>query len=112
MDGNVWEWNNTKRNTVFNKQRGKLLFTAQNEKGWAFGLGLERLAMLYYDIHDIRLFWSKDERFTRQFKNIGSKKVVFTPFSSYPPVYRDMSFWINNLKYDENDLSTLIRGII
>lgn len=36
--------------------------------GWAFGLGLERLAMLLYDIPDIRLFWSKDTGFLSQFK--------------------------------------------
>eukprot|EP00494_Astrolonche_serrata_P024926 UN25186 len=32
-------------------------------RGWAFGLGLERLAMLLLNIQDIRLFWSKDKRF-------------------------------------------------
>lgn len=36
--------------------------------GWAFGLGLERLAMRLYDIPDIRLFWSKDMGFLNQFK--------------------------------------------
>jgi len=37
--------------------------------GWAFGLGLERLAMCLYDIPDIRLFWSKDTGFLSQFEN-------------------------------------------
>jgi len=36
-------------------------------QGFAFGLGLERLAMLKYKIDDIRLFYSGDLRFLRQF---------------------------------------------
>jgi len=36
-------------------------------KAWAFGLGLERLAMVLFDIPDIRLFWSSDPRFAKQF---------------------------------------------
>ncbi|CAI7839896.1 unnamed protein product [Closterium sp. NIES-53] len=35
-------------------------------KAWAFGLGLERLAMVLFDIPDIRLFWSNDDRFLTQ----------------------------------------------
>ena len=36
-------------------------------QGWAFGFGLERLAMLKYKINDIRLFRSGDLRFLEQF---------------------------------------------
>ncbi len=35
--------------------------------GWAFGLGIERLSMLAYDINDIRLFHENDYRFLGQF---------------------------------------------
>lgn len=35
--------------------------------GWAFGLGIERLAMLIYGVHDIRLFYENDARFLAQF---------------------------------------------
>lgn len=35
--------------------------------GYAFGLGIDRLAMLKYGIDDIRLFYENDVRFLRQF---------------------------------------------
>jgi phenylalanyl-tRNA synthetase alpha chain len=35
--------------------------------GFAFGMGPERLAMLYYHIDDIRYFWGNDVRFLEQF---------------------------------------------
>ena len=35
--------------------------------GYAFGLGIERIAMLKYGVQDIRLFYSGDVRFLRQF---------------------------------------------
>jgi phenylalanyl-tRNA synthetase alpha chain len=36
-------------------------------QGFAFGLGVERIAMLRYGIHDIRYFFENDVRFLRQF---------------------------------------------
>jgi len=36
--------------------------------GFAFGLGVERLAMLRYGVNDLRLFFDNDLRFTRQFR--------------------------------------------
>jgi phenylalanyl-tRNA synthetase alpha chain len=35
--------------------------------GWAFGFGIERIAMIRYNIPDIRLFYENDVRFLRQF---------------------------------------------
>jgi len=35
--------------------------------GFAFGMGIERLAMLKYGVNDLRLFFENDMRFLRQF---------------------------------------------
>jgi len=40
---------------------------AKKWQGWAFGFGLNRLAMMRHGIDDIRLFLSGDLRFTNQF---------------------------------------------
>ncbi len=40
---------------------------AKEWQGFAFGMGLDRLAMMKYKINDIRLFYSGDLRFLRQF---------------------------------------------
>ncbi|MGB1430324.1 MAG: phenylalanine--tRNA ligase subunit alpha [Flavobacteriaceae bacterium] len=39
--------------------------------GYAFGMGLERMAMLLYGIEDIRMFYENDIRFLQQFSAIG-----------------------------------------
>jgi phenylalanyl-tRNA synthetase alpha chain len=75
-------------------------------KGWAFGLGLERLAMILFKIPDIRLFWSQDERFLSQFKSGTS--IEFQPFSKYPPIERDIAFWIDE-NFIPNDFSEMVR---
>ncbi len=36
-------------------------------QGWAFGLGLDRLAMLYYGIDDLRMMFENDVTFLKQF---------------------------------------------
>ena len=35
--------------------------------GFAFGMGIERIAMLKYGINDLRLFFDNDRRFLQQF---------------------------------------------
>lgn len=60
--------------------------------GWAWGIGIERLAMLLFNVPDIRLFWSQDERFLKQFQE--GKITRFESFSKYPPCYKDVSFWV------------------
>ena len=54
--------------------------------GWAFGPGLERLAMISMELPDIRLLWSQDERIKKQLK-LGQK---FQEVSKYPPIARDI----------------------
>jgi phenylalanyl-tRNA synthetase alpha chain len=42
-------------------------YDAETWTGWAFGFGIERIAMIRYGINDIRLFYENDLRFLRQF---------------------------------------------
>uniref|UniRef100_V9KTZ0 Phenylalanine--tRNA ligase, mitochondrial n=1 Tax=Callorhinchus milii TaxID=7868 RepID=V9KTZ0_CALMI len=85
---------------------------AQDRIGYAFGLGLERLAMILYSIPDIRLFWSEDERFSKQFQVAHvDQKVSFQPLSKYPMLTNDISFWIPPEGYEENDFYDLVRNI-
>src|SRR5690606_7925249 len=88
--------------------------------GWALGLGLERLAMLLFNINDIRLFWSQDSRFLEQFQD-ESKIVRFKSFSKYPVCYKDVSFWLPTSsspaggqiagEWHENDFMELVRDV-
>ena len=43
-------------------------YDTNNLHGYAFGMGVERIAMLKHGIDDIRLFYNGDIRFLRQFK--------------------------------------------
>jgi phenylalanyl-tRNA synthetase alpha chain len=77
-----------------------------NHQAWAFGLGLERLAMVMFDIPDIRLFWSSDKKFLNQFKAGQINK--YKPFSKYEICYKDISFFISP-EFSYNDLCSIAR---
>jgi phenylalanyl-tRNA synthetase alpha chain len=74
--------------------------------GWAFGSGLERLAIVSMELPDIRLLWSNDERVKRQLK-LGN---VFKEVSKYPPITRDISFVVSS-DFIPNNYFDLIRDI-
>jgi phenylalanyl-tRNA synthetase alpha chain len=77
-----------------------------DHQAWAFGLGLERLAMVLFDIPDIRLFWSTDSRFISQFSS--GKIVKFQPYSKFEMCYKDISFFIND-NFSYNDMCSIAR---
>ncbi|SBT39866.1 phenylalanine--tRNA ligase, putative [Plasmodium ovale wallikeri] len=112
-----WEWQkkssltNNLCNTVLNNRieiKINAFLKTVHHEGWAFGIGLERLAMLLYDIHDIRLFWSKDKRFINQFKE--NEISLFIPFSNFPSVQKDISFYLND-KFKESAFFQICRDI-
>jgi phenylalanyl-tRNA synthetase alpha chain len=78
----------------------------EGKKAWAFGLGLERLAMILFKIPDIRYFWTSDERFIKQFES--GNIVEFKEYSKYPSCYKDVAFWINE-EYNYNNFCEIVR---
>lgn len=74
--------------------------------GWAFGFGLERLAITSMDLPDIRLLWSPDERVKKQLK-LGNK---YKEVSKFPPITRDISFIVDK-NFVPNDYFDLIRDL-
>lgn len=76
--------------------------------GWAFGIGLDRTAMILFGVPDIRLFWSKDPRFLSQFS--AGKVNTFQPWSKYPSTSRDVAFWCPGTGIHENDVMETVRS--
>jgi phenylalanyl-tRNA synthetase alpha chain len=74
--------------------------------GWAFGFGLERLAIISMELPDIRLLWSDDERVKKQL-HLGNK---FKEVSKYPPIARDISFVVSS-DFVPNNYFDLIRDL-
>lgn len=86
----------------------------KSEVGWAFGFGLERIAMILFQIPDIRLFWTTDDRFLLQFQ--PGIVTSFKPYSKYPPITHDISFWLPTAQegqtpFHENDFCDIVRDI-
>ncbi len=84
----------------------KLGITGYN--GWAFGFGIERLAILSMELPDIRLLWSDDERVKKQLV-LGQK---FKEVSKFPAVVRDISFVVDSATYQPNVYFDLVRDVI
>ncbi len=75
--------------------------------GWAFGLGLERLAIISMQLPDIRLLWSNDERVKKQLV-LGN---IYKEVSRYPAVIRDISFVVSKT-FSPNDYFDLVRDVL
>lgn len=91
-----------------------MILGVKSEAGWAFGLGLERIAMILFQIPDIRLFWTTDDRFLLQFQ--PGIVTSFKPYSKYPPITHDISFWLPTVRegqapFHENDFCDIVRDI-
>jgi phenylalanyl-tRNA synthetase alpha chain len=81
-------------------------FGVEGYNAWAFGFGLERLAIISMALPDIRLLWSNDERVKKQL-HMGQK---FVEVSKFPPVLRDISFIVPT-SFAPNDYFDLVRDI-
>jgi phenylalanyl-tRNA synthetase alpha chain len=79
----------------------------KDKKAIAFGIGLERIAMIIADIPDIRYMWSTHERFLSQFSS--GTLVKFQPYSELPSQTRDLSFFVPVDWTHENDFFELVR---
>lgn len=76
--------------------------------GWAFGFGLERLAIISMELPDIRLLWSTDERVKKQLV-LGQK---FKEVSKYPAIIRDISFLVDTATFSPNNYFDLVRDVV
>ena len=86
-------------------------FNLTGYHGWAYGFGLERLAIASMELPDIRLLWSEDERVKKQLK-LGHK---YREVSKYPSVVRDISFIVDSPStggFALNNYFDLIREIV
>lgn len=74
----------------------KLWIDSTKYNWWAFGFGIERLAMALKKIPDIRIFWSEDKRILSQWGNL---ETTYKEISQFPPVYKDISMIVEKSKF-------------
>lgn len=87
-----------------------------NSIGWAFGMGLERLAMILYNIPDIRLFWCEKRIFLRQFHaGLTTEQMQYKPITKLQGFPLDISFWLpeeyTHDTFPVNDFYELVREL-
>jgi phenylalanyl-tRNA synthetase alpha chain len=73
----------------------------EHKKAFAFGLGLDRLAMVLFEIPDIRYLWLDNTKFLSQFES--GKITKFIPFSNLDKITKDISFYIDNNDLIKNE---------
>ncbi|XP_063959933.1 ferredoxin-fold anticodon-binding domain-containing protein 1 homolog [Lytechinus pictus] len=91
--------------------------------GWSYSyctFNIDTIAMVKYNVKDIRLFWSADDRIFTKFSESVERCSESDPISSpslegyslHPPAYtHDISFWLNDATYDEFHFYSLIRAV-
>merc|ERR1712168_726874 len=103
-----------------------------NKFGWAFGIGLERLAMLMFEVPDIRMLWTEVPGYKKSIHNLISNmydemggepspdRVVDlsmvrdlrmpATYATNPPVTQNISFFMKQ-KVEPNDVYDTVREV-
>lgn len=76
---------------------------------WAFGFGLERMAMILFEIPDIRYLWSNNSAVLDQFDYDSQSQ--FKPMHLEKPKSRDISFWVNTKDFNSGQFFELLREV-
>lgn len=77
--------------------------------GWAFGFGVDRLAMIKMRLPDIRLLRSTDPRVLKQLADLDH---IYQEVSKYPPITRDISFIVDKATFNINRFYEIAREVI
>ena len=84
-------------------------FDQEIYNGWAFGFGLDRLAMIKLKLPDIRLLRSTDPRVLNQLADLDHE---YQEVSKYPPIIRDISFIVDAATFNINRYYEVVREVV